>query len=644
MDFIENFGKNSTEQNIERWNALTPDIQQEIFTSVIKGRNTNIIKFIADNVSNKLLTGILDILINDITEGPTENDEDIEKIDKIDMIIIKLLVDKGAKINESIVRKSSNITDQEYIHYIFSHIDFDIVKPDSDFSNMIFNFITSGNNKNININDITKIVDKGIDETRMPTTVINYKEIVEYLINHSFNFNYNLSYGRFIKDISTLDFLISKGYDVTKDISIFENKNIDIIKHVLNLRNDNGGKLIDINSEDTRDTIFHAPGTYDHTIKLLTLLTVHGFNLNFLSDGQTFLSMAVYNIQYDLVKFLLEKGSIASFSNNLAIKTACEPGSVNLNIIKLLLDNGATLTQDCISNLKQSNDPAVKIFLKDYIKPMDIDKLCNYDLDLLGDPLKEKGDIVLFNIEGNKQCECITYSDWKNILDNQDKKYLWSERRKESPLSEPLKYCRIFKLPFSGVYIQSTYNLLLRYNTFKLLKFDAKQLVSPNKIEEVYKAVPIKRYDMIKEITEGVKANVNALLFRPTFDDIQINSPPLAHGIIITTLAFFGTFIEMSLMSGIKEVCFSFTENRNLKNFKYTSNAEEGEEKEREHKEQEESKEDQEEHDENEIVNDDESDASGQESEDEENIDENDSVNEEGDDSDRDVNLGYGEI
>jgi len=554
------------------------------FKKAIENKNYDFLKAFLENKDNeisvidktKALSSIITIITNHVYDETL--DQKLNKVNEDDMKIIKLLIDHGAEITRDIIVESETITDPEYIDYIFSKVNFEeVMKLEPRvlkvYMNNLFSLLTDTDKPNLE--NIKKIIDTGLLKRENGPNDIpsqsssNNKELINLLLDNNFVFSEHRSYGEYINTIDMLNFLLSKGYDMSKDSSIFYNKNIELVKYALNLTRDNGEKIIDLNSQYSLDSFLYL--IYRNYPINIKLLLDNGFNLNQYSNNEelTPLVQAIKNIE--LVKLLLEKGAIASFHNNFAISEACRLKKPNLDIIKLLIEKGATLNEQCIHNLQQSKDPDIKRFIKDETKSFDIAKVCNYDLDLLGDPLEENNNtIVLFNIEGNKQCECITYADWKNILDNQDIKYLWRRRTEENLLSQRLICCRIFKLPFSGVYIQSTYNMLLRYNTFKLIKFNEKQLVATDKLEEVYKAIPIKKRDMLKEITEGVKVKINndMYIFRPDLNDIQINIPILKDN-VFTTIGAFGTFIESGGSSGQTEHIFTYLDKLSFKNYNY---------------------------------------------------------------------------
>jgi len=243
-------------------------------------------------------------------------------------------------------------------------------------------------------------------------------------------------------------------------------------------------KIINLDSKNTLEAFLYL--IYKGDIDIVKLLIDNGFNLNQYSKDEdiTPLAQAISKNNIGLIKLFLENNIDVTFHKNIAINKACTGNKPNLDTIKFLLEKGATLNEDCIYNLQKSNNPDIKKFLKDYTTT-DMSKICpNYDS-------LEESNIILFNIEGSKQCVCITYSEWKILIIKQ-------EVHSSSKLLT-------FKLPFSNVYIQSTYNTLHKNDTFKLIKLDEKQLVLSGKLEEVYSVMPIKRQNMLKEITGDKK-------------------------------------------------------------------------------------------------------------------------------------------
>ena len=120
---------------------------------------------------------------------------------------------------------------------------------------------------------------------------------------------------------------------------------------------------------------------------------------------------------------------------------------------------------------------------------------CQQQENLLGEPLSEKTSI--FQIEGQRLAECISYDDLKGTLDaitTNDTLYLWEEG--------PIRSNPVYKLIFSNIPIQTSKSLLLRYNTFKIVKIGIFQLGSEpggnigswhGEEREVYRAIPINR-------------------------------------------------------------------------------------------------------------------------------------------------------
>ncbi len=145
----------------------------------------------------------------------------------------------------------------------------------------------------------------------------------------------------------------------------------------------------------------------------------------------------------------------------------------------------------------------------------------------------------MFKIDNNN-IECYSISDLKNILDKAEHIYLWE--------SGPLKYMPVYKLSYSGIWIQTNKNLLLRYNTFQI------QSIGINKIgsnfgmsnlhgaeEMVYQIFPMHR----KDIETGIHSNQNKYTFRPEEEDYVDYKEN-----IVTLLQANGNFSEMERKSG----------------------------------------------------------------------------------------------
>jgi antitoxin component YwqK of YwqJK toxin-antitoxin module len=129
-----------------------------------------------------------------------------------------------------------------------------------------------------------------------------------------------------------------------------------------------------------------------------------------------------------------------------------------------------------------------------------------------GEDLTANTVIIFSPFRKNDESECYSYDSWEGFIKSETGKkvFIW-----ERGLGA-LKYAPVIKLPYSGVWVQSTYNLLTRFNTF-ILKSIGNQLIGSSfgvsqlhgATEHVYIAIPINRKQAmnvpdIKDIDETV--------------------------------------------------------------------------------------------------------------------------------------------
>jgi len=206
----------------------------------------------------------------------------------------------------------------------------------------------------------------------------------------------------------------------------------------------------------------------------------------------------------EIVKVLLEHSADVNIKNNSG-KTA----------LQLAKDRDYT---EIIGLLKQYNKRV-------YNTPL---SKCIQKTDLTGEDLHSDMNITLFRLP-NSSFECLTYDDLVGTLHGQEKVYLWEQTQEDilqHKVGRPLRYAHVYKLPFSGIWVQSTINLLLRYNTYVIKSIGKLKIGSEYGVsrlhgaeENVYKVYPINResvtgYSDAKNIDERT-------IFKPTPNDIN---------------------------------------------------------------------------------------------------------------------------
>jgi len=243
---VSNTQVEKIQEIVTEFKSDIPDIVKE-FKEAIKKKNYDTLKYILENNNNQLSTAEKTKALQNILRVILDSkdiDKTIPKINDTDLKLIKLLIDNGAEITNIVLQLSIMITDPDYMNYIFSKIDFKEImkqKPGKlkSYITNLFLFLT--NNSKPNLEYVKKIIDtKILNDNIIPSnSSVDNKELINFLLNN--NFILGSRYGRYIDNIDTLNFLISKGYDIIKDSSILYT-NIDIVRYVINLTDENGKK------------------------------------------------------------------------------------------------------------------------------------------------------------------------------------------------------------------------------------------------------------------------------------------------------------------------------------------------------------------------------------------------------------------
>jgi antitoxin component YwqK of YwqJK toxin-antitoxin module len=177
--------------------------------------------------------------------------------------------------------------------------------------------------------------------------------------------------------------------------------------------------------------------------------------------------------------------------------------------------------------------------------------------DLIGDPLNANTVIIFSPFRKNAESECYSYDDWEGLIKAENNKhvFIWERTPAEvarDAIGRPLKYAPVFKLPYSGVWVQSTYNLLTRFNTF-ILKSIGEQLIGSSfgmsslhgASEHVYIVIPINRSEAMR--VPDIK-DIDETVFVPQEEDYIDNNEYKPDTIV--QIARGGTFSEINRYTG----------------------------------------------------------------------------------------------
>jgi antitoxin component YwqK of YwqJK toxin-antitoxin module len=174
-----------------------------------------------------------------------------------------------------------------------------------------------------------------------------------------------------------------------------------------------------------------------------------------------------------------------------------------------------------------------------------------------GEDLTANTVIIFSPFRKNDESECYSYDSWEGFMKSENDKevFIWQQTPEEAArgaIGRPLKYAPVMKLPYSGVWVQSTYNLLTRFNTY-ILKSIGTQLIGSSfgvsrlhgASEHVYIAIPINRRQAmnvpdVKDIDENI--------FVPEEED-YIDQDNYQPGVIVQ-ITRGGTFAETDRRSG----------------------------------------------------------------------------------------------
>lgn len=129
-------------------------------------------------------------------------------------------------------------------------------------------------------------------------------------------------------------------------------------------------------------------------------------------------------------------------------------------------------------------------------------KACYQNTKFSGDKLSMCKSIIVYNVNQSK-AECFDRDEWREYIRKSPKLYIWKPNKPEEPqYGKPLKYAQIIKMPYSGIFVQTSRSLFTTFNTFKLVSI-GKHLIGSSlgvssihgQLQELYKAVPIHRKD-----------------------------------------------------------------------------------------------------------------------------------------------------
>ena len=182
---------------------------------------------------------------------------------------------------------------------------------------------------------------------------------------------------------------------------------------------------------------------------------------------------------------------------------------------------------------------------------------CIQKKNLMDDDLRSDMNITMFRLP-NSSFECLTYDDLVGTLEGQEKLYLWEQTPEDinrRAIGRPLRYAPVYKLPFSGIWVQSNINLLLRYNTYIVKSVGKLKIGSEFGVsrlhgaeENVYKVYPINRVNILNDL------NINNIdertIFKPTVNDINNDSKFPLKPNTVTVISRDGDFTEKNRETG----------------------------------------------------------------------------------------------
>jgi len=144
---------------------------------------------------------------------------------------------------------------------------------------------------------------------------------------------------------------------------------------------------------------------------------------------------------------------------------------------------------------------------------INIERSCRETSSLIGDDLKDINNITIFVNENSRiKGECLLTSEWKAHVD----RFTGHEALTFYPpqLNNNAEK-KVFKLPYSGVWINSSKELLLMFNTFYLKSIGRKKIGSSFGVsrlhgaeEEIFEPIPISRRDF----NEGIYTIKSSIL------------------------------------------------------------------------------------------------------------------------------------